>query len=223
MNKMDDKSYNKWDFESSHKLIKIYSNYFEECNTLLEIGSLHGKNANQLKNELKIKKVYIFEANPYSYEIIKKRYPQYNLYNYAMGNKNQKVKFNAVLIDNPGVSSVLNRPDGYYKDKVNIVEVDMLRGDKFITENNIGVIDLCKIDVEGFTYEVLEGFGDYVKNIKFIEAECETVKIWENQKTLNDINHFLKERNFKFITNLNDYPVGHKQLNGHWVNKNFYT
>ena len=150
MNKMDDKSYNKWDFESSHKLIKIYSNYFNECNTLLEIGSLHGKNANQLKNELKIKKVYIFEANPYSYEIIRKRYPQHNLYNYAMGNKNQKVKFNAVLIDNPGVSSVLNRPDGYYKDKVNIVEVDMLRGDKFITENNIGIIDLCKIDVEGF-------------------------------------------------------------------------
>jgi len=214
MNKMDMNSWNRWDFASSEELISKYRETFDDCKTLIEIGSLHGKNANQLKEELDIDNVFVVEANPYSYDLIKERFDNFELFNYAMGDENGKIKFNAVISDNPGVSSVLDRPDGYYKNRVDIVEVEMIRGDKFMSMNNISEVDLCKIDVEGFTYEVLVGFGDDIKKIKFIESECETLQIWEGQKVFTEINEYLLSMGFRLIS---DVP-NKNQVNCHWVN-----
>jgi FkbM family methyltransferase len=217
MSKMDEKSYKLWDFASSENLIGLYKKYFNSCETLLEIGSLHGKNAEQIQKALNIKNTYIIEANPFSYNIIKTRYKNYNIYNYAFGDDCKKVKFNSVIRDNPGVGSVLDRPDGYYEGKIVSTEVDMKTGKTFMRENNLSNIDICKIDVEGFTYEVLIGFGEKIKDIKFIEAECETSVIWENQKVFKDINNYLINNDFAFITG----NVKKRQDNFYWINKKY--
>lgn len=212
---MDMKSWDRWDFESSTPLVDKYKEFYKGCDTLLEIGSLHGRNANLITEKLDVSNTYIVEANIHSYNLIKDRYPQYNIFNYAIGNENKTVQFNSVITDNPGVSSVLDRPDGYYKGKVDITNVEMYRGDTFLDNNNINHVDILKVDVEGFTYEVLEGFGDRLKDVKFIEAECENIVIWENQKTFKEINIFLESNGFKCLTP----NINRTQFNAYWIRK----
>jgi FkbM family methyltransferase len=54
-------------------------------------------------------------------------------------------------------------PSDSYVEKVNI---ELIRLDSFIKENNISKIDLMKIDVETHEPEVLEGMGDYLQKFQ---------------------------------------------------------
>jgi hypothetical protein len=50
--------------------------------------------------------------------------------------------------------------------KVDEVEIDIVRLDTFIKQNNIQHIDLMKIDVETHEPQVLEGMGGYLKKFQ---------------------------------------------------------
>lgn len=47
----------------------------------------------------------------------------------------------------------------------------LVRGDEYVTLNNVEKIDFLKIDVEGFEKNVVEGFGDFLKNVSVIQFE----------------------------------------------------
>ena len=49
--------------------------------------------------------------------------------------------------------------------------LNIKRGDEYVKEHNIKSIDFLKIDVEGFEKGVIEGFGDFIKNVKIIQFE----------------------------------------------------
>jgi hypothetical protein len=68
--------------------------------------------------------------------------------------------------------------------------------DNFLKENNLDGFDLIKIDVEGFAYQVLVGFGDYLKNCSLIQIELEKAEVWKNQKTDNDVIKLMEDNNF---------------------------
>lgn len=48
--------------------------------------------------------------------------------------------------------------------------------DQFSTERNIKNVDLVKIDVEGFEFEVLEGFQKHMASIRAIIVEVSLVR-----------------------------------------------
>ena len=50
--------------------------------------------------------------------------------------------------------------------KTGIHDVPALPGDDFVKEFNIGKVNIIKIDVEGFDFEVLQGFVEVIKNDK---------------------------------------------------------
>ncbi|GAG05100.1 unnamed protein product, partial [marine sediment metagenome] len=84
-------------------------------------------------------------------------------------------------------------------------------------DNNIKSIDICKIDVEGGSYEILEGFGKYLNYIKFLHVESERIQYWENQKLTEDIFNLLENN---FIRLSNSYNSNEKQIDSIFVNKN---
>lgn len=170
--------------------------------TLLEIGSLDARDAKLLADAFDIpsKDVYVVEANPAQYRKIVDGF-DYNIFNYAIYNKEGKMPFNQIADNqNNGVSSLKNRPDQLYdKLNANTIEVDTIRGETLLKEINYPLIDICKIDTEGCTFEVLESFSYNIQNIHSFHLEHEHWEVWENQKLYEDIKRYMKGHGYEQI------------------------
>jgi len=64
---------------------------------------------------------------------------------------------------------------------------------------NIDKFDFMKIDVEGFGFEVLQGFSDKIKQTKYIQIELEVSQVWENQSCYDDVVNYLKNQGFEIL------------------------
>jgi FkbM family methyltransferase len=168
---------------------------------VLEIGSRDADDANYLKESFGIQEhnVWVVEPNPTQQLNIKKKYPNFKLIKQPIFNEEKTITFYGVDVNDQilnGVSSLLNRVDNLY-DKINTnkIKLDTMLGStllKLINEE----VDVCKIDVEGATYEVLASFGDNICKIKSIHIECEHRIVWENQKLYKEVSEFLKKNGF---------------------------
>ena len=75
--------------------------------------------------------------------------------------------------------------------------ITLVRGDDFMTEQEIAVIDFLKIDIEGAEYDALVGFKNAIKmgNIKAIQFEYGYINI-TTKKLLLDFYHFFEENGY---------------------------
>lgn len=187
---------------------------------ILEIGSRDGHDSETLRSIFDIQNanVYVVEPNPNQQLYIKKKFPNFNVMPFAIYNQPGTIKFNRV--NDPGligISSLLNRADNIYQQiDSDVIEVEAITGEKLIQMLNIEV-DLCKIDVEGATYEVIESFAE--KNtIKSMHLECEHREIWNGQKLYDDVRLLLTEKGYEeiFFEYVNGIPV---QSDSIWVLK----
>lgn len=196
-----------------------------EPNTILEVGSRDGHDSEELRKEFDIEpsNVWVVEPNPKQQLKISEKYPNFNLITSPVFNKKKKITFYRVDVENEtlvGVSSLLDRVDKLY-DKINTdrIELETILGSTLLGDIK-KPIDLCKIDVEGATFEVLESFGEEIKNIKSIHIECEHRTVWENQKLYDEVRSYLIsqefiELHFKYC---NQDTL---QSDSVWVQKNF--
>lgn len=172
--------------------------------TILEIGSRDGNDAETLRSIFKIepKNVWVVEPNPIQQNKIIDKYPDINLITSPIFNEEKMITFYGVNVSDQtlnGVSSVLNRVDDFYeKTNTDKIEMKTMLGSVLLEKINTG-IDLCKIDVEGASYEVLESFGDKIHNIKSIHIECEHRVVWKDQKLYEDVSEFLNKNDFTQI------------------------
>lgn len=179
---------------------KIKEHFSGPINSIIEIGSAHGKDADYLCKTFSVdpKNVHIIEPRPDAYNFIKEQYPQYNVYQLALSNYSAKnVSFNIDGISGE-ISSLRERQgeENFYVDKISVT-VDTFK--QFCSKNKITSMDLVKIDVEGCTYEVLQGFGDLIHKVAVFHLECETVLFWKDQKLKSDILNLLP--NFTLVFN----------------------
>jgi FkbM family methyltransferase len=175
-----------------------------EPKTILEIGSRDGDDAELLRNDFNIEStnVWVVEPNPTQQTKIIEKYPNINLFKNPIFNVEKTITFYGVDVEDQilnGVSSLMNRIDGLY-DKINTnkIEVETMSGSSLINLINTD-IDVCKIDVEGATYEVLESFGDKLSHIKSMHIECEHRAVWVNQKLYQSVSEFLTNNGFSQI------------------------
>lgn len=166
---------------------------------IFEIGANYGQDAEGLRYyfDLPESNVYCFEAHPDICKEIKKLY-NFNVYNSAVYNQEKEMEFNVVDINssNTGVSSLLSAE--YNKDFKKI-KLKSIRMDNFMKEHKIDKIDFLKLDVEGCNYEVLEGFGDRLKDVNVIHIEAEHIEIWKDQKLFDDIKNILSQNGFVMV------------------------
>lgn len=73
--------------------------------------------------------------------------------------------------------------------------LDVKRGDEYLEKNNIKQIDFLKLDTEGFEFNVIQGFGKRIKDIKIIQFEYGGTWLDGNIK-LDNIITYLKENGF---------------------------
>lgn len=70
---------------------------------------------------------------------------------------------------------------------VHRVDVDCVRYDELFAQGAVPRADVIKIDVQGFEYEVLQGFGDLLHSCLGIELEAHVYPIYKGQKLLGDL------------------------------------
>ena len=169
--------------------------------TVLEIGSRDGDDAEYLRHNFKLSAndVWLVEPNPIQQVKITDKYPNINLIKSPIFNIEKDIIFYGVDVENQtlnGVSSLMDRLDGLY-DKINTNKIILktLLGSSLVTMINKD-IELCKIDVEGATYEVLDSFGEDITKIKSMHIECEHKSVWVNQKLYNDVKYLLINKGY---------------------------
>lgn len=166
--------------------------------TFMEIGSRDGHDTKAVADywNLVPDNCYIIEAYPALCDRIKTQYPEFNTFGFAASNEVGTIQFNAVPLSHNqntiGTSSVLNRDDLPYEK----ITVPTNTISNFLGEIGLLGVDLIKIDVEGFTQEVLDGFGDKLQNIKALQIETEKTQSWENQKVHDEIVQFMESKGF---------------------------
>lgn len=102
-------------------------------------------------------------------------------------------------------------------DDANKVELEVRRADRYISENNIGTIDLVKIDTEGCELRVLKGFGEALRSkVKMVQFEYGGTFL-DNGSTLREIVRHLSDHGFSGFSYLSpDGLVPLPDLNDHY-------
>lgn len=175
------------------ELIK-YNLVVETINVIFEIGSMDGKDAILLKESFPKAIVYAFEGLEENYNLFLKDLQGIQTFNTVIFNYNGEITYHKKNIN--GIHGVFDRGEIYGTQKI---KTKCKRIDTICKELKISNIDIVKIDVEGATYEVLEGFGDILQTVKIMHLETEEIEFFKNQKLDIDVNRFLIQREFKCL------------------------
>jgi len=178
------------------QLTDILKSYFKPT-TFMEVGSRDGKDTDYVCKywNLNPSDCHIIEADVTSYNNIINNF-NYNVYNVAASNENGEVEFLSVISDNELLRGISSIKKSYHVENLEYQKntVKSIRLDTFDFQ-----IDLMKIDVEGHSYEVLEGLGNKIKQIKAIQIETEEKVCFENQKIDSEINKYLLDMGFSLV------------------------
>jgi FkbM family methyltransferase len=174
--------------------------------SFIEIGSRDGHDTHMMYQFWKLNpsNCYIIEAHPVCFQNIINQYPQFKTFNIAASNQTKPVTFNAGIFgkeENVGISSLLNRTYSPFISEQ--VEVDGWRMDEVMDQLQVEDFDFMKIDVEGLGLQVLEGFGDKIKNTRYIQIELEIQQVWEGQSYYNDVVSYLENKGFEILNEVN--------------------
>lgn len=199
------------------ELINIYNNEIKILpNVIFEIGAREANDSVKLKECFLDAEVYAFEAHPecfkkHSKDVVNKNIKYFNI---GMWNSEVDLIFYDKNIDS-GISSFRNRGDQYGTDTFILKTSTPYL---FCKKNNIKNIDILKIDVEGCTYEILDGFGNMIKNVNLLHIETEQEEYFMGQTIESIVFNLLNKNNFKLLKHS---LCCLRQFDSIWVNNNF--
>ena len=163
--------------------------------TLVDIGAAGGVQQKWQRHLRKIRPV-LFEPNPAEAARLRPTLPSYSdaiVVEHGLAAAAGKYTLN--LAHWPGCTSLLT-PDrdilaGYkiapLYETVDQISVECVRFDELYRSGKVPLPDVVKIDVEGYEYEVLLGFGDLLHDVIGIETEAWFYPVFKGQKLLHDL------------------------------------
>lgn len=188
---------NKW----LEPVISKYNQYFgKTANVIFDIGSRDGDDAKFLQERLVAKQVYAIEANPLAARVISKKHKDFTLFKTAVSDYDGTTSFTQIVSDDKdhaGSSSIQNY--SHFDDATyNTIEVPVARMDTLLRSNGLEdlIIDIVKVDIEGYTHECIDGWGDLVSNVKLFHLETETFYRHMNHKNNNHVINLMLKHGF---------------------------
>lgn len=172
---------------------------FSENDLVIDVGANFGDLLFYFEN-LNIK-YFGIEPGKIEYECLKLNVPDGKIFNIALGNENDKLKF--FYKPETGDSSLVEMNDFSSSYEVNVITYD-----DFIFQNNLknSHVKLLKLEAEGFEPEILSGMKKTIENIEFISADLGPERGKEEEATAPDALNFLFKNNFSLV----DYnPIRH--------------
>lgn len=209
-------------------VVSNYRKYFgPQAKIVIDIGTRDGEDANYLAKALNATKVIAIDANPNGVALTKSLHPWMDIYYGAVSDADGETEFYQVVdedVELMGCSSMADKEQTMFKNdfegKVHKIKVPMMRMDTFL--NNIGMtedIDVVKIDTEGFSWQVLQGFGDKLKTIRLLHVETERETKYPNHVLSDEITKFMEDQGFALVDKSYEWGWGiEDQI---WVNRKF--
>lgn len=187
---------------------KFYNSIKDNINIIFDVGC----RVDSIFTEFD-KVVHYFEPNNTFYTTIsnlKNNNSKSYFNNFGLSNTNEDIFYY------PSYESFLNRTISCSKnDDANKIMLKVKTASSYIEEHNIENIDFLKIDTEGFELNVLHGFKDHIKKVKFIQFEyggtfldskVKLLDVVNYLKTFNFINFsYLTPNGFELITDFTDH------------------
>ena len=205
--------------------VETYKQYFGgTAETIIDVGTRDGDDAEFLRQQLGGKYIYAIDANPIAVEATMNRYPEFEVFETAISNYNGTTSFVQIVsdrIDEAGSSSIENY--SFFEGATyNTIDVNVIRMDKFIKEFvSQDIIDFVKVDIEGYTYEFLEGLGNEINKVKMLHLETETFDRQKGHKNNNEVLNFMT--NAGFLLAGVTYEWGPRIQDQVWINPNYIT
>lgn len=175
---------------------------------VLHVGANIGEEAS-VYHELGIQNVVWFEANPEIFQRLQTNlvnFPNQIAYNYAIGDKNEKVILHVSNNDSQS-SSVLEfgthktqYPGVYF---THDVEVEMRTLDSFEFPF---AMDFLNMDIQGYELYALKGMGELIQDFKWAYLEVNNEEVYQGCGLYDDLLAYLADYGF--------YPAESKWVGG---------
>lgn len=197
--------------------------HYTNLNNIFEIGAHRGYDIKEIKSIWPEANIHAFEADPFNYNICKtncKDFANTSIYNLAVYDKDEKLKFNRFCdiekipdsqtfvsknfqftgcgsIKNPGIGlkEIFN-----INEVVEQIEVDAVTLNSFCKNNNINSVDAIFMDVQGAEWNVINGCSDFISTTKAIILEWSTKYVlYEDELDFNFIKLYLESIGFNEV------------------------
>ena len=172
----------------------------EQPRLLVDIGGNRGAYAEEFLKRFPGASVHIFEPSSYNVNILKSLFSSVsgvNVVGAALSDNSGKL---ILYADRPGsgLGSLSRRRLEHFGIEMNEEEeVPVLRFDEYWRQfsSAFPVIDYVKIDVEGHELSVLDGFGDFLEQVKLIQFEFGACNI-DTRTFFQDFWYFFSGKDF---------------------------
>ena len=209
---------------------QLLQSTLEDPKFIIEIGAHKGTDTEALHKNFPDTHIHSFEANPTLYNKYLKDLEddKLTIINKAISEKNGEITF--YVDENPigdcGASSLLEAERNYlrtYVKKETPVQVQTLKLEDYMNDNNIDKVDLLWMDIEGYEYYVLKDIKNILNKFQYIYLEVNFQRFRKNMVLFNTLNKFMEENNFeiKFKESQGTPTWGEWQGNVLYINKNF--
>lgn len=201
---------------------------------IFDVGANYGQTALEYVSRFQNCSIYSFEPFYESFKVLKtnvKEYPNVQIYNLAFGDTIGKINFNSNTVS--ATNSILETDEhassvwgNNLLDTIEKTEVPITTIDNFVYEQKISEIDILKIDVQGYEFNVIEGARHLIlrNGVKVIYMEIIILPTYQKQKSLDEILALMRSNNFS-LYNLYNFSYDSfgslRQVDAIFINNNY--
>jgi FkbM family methyltransferase len=201
--------------------IDSYHDIFQIINCekpmIFDIGANTGQTINNFKQIFKNCTINSFEPSPSTFEILKKnsdKMENVQIWNSGVGSSISTLLLN----ENTGsdMSSFLELGNAGWGEIKNKTEVAVTTIDQFCLEQNIEIIDVLKIDTQGYEHEVFKGaVKSMLENkIGLLYFEVTFIDMYKGLPSFSTLYDFAINHGFELIA---IYPIKYKNKKAGWT------
>ena len=169
-----------------------------EIKNIAHVGANNGKEVEVYKKLFTDSEIHLFEPNKSSFKKLESKFSNSEniyLYNFALGNTNEKKTLN-ISSNFPNTSSILEpHLHKVYYPHINFDDSEVVSLKKF-DSLFIDNINFMSIDTQGYELEVLKGSNEYLNSIDYLIIEINRKYLYKNSPLEKDIDLYLKPFGF---------------------------
>lgn len=171
--------------------------------TVYDVGASDGSYANDLSQYLhKDTKYHLFE--PYQYPEIEVDV-DHQWHRVYLSDVARKVKF--YINDEFHTGNSYYREDTKAFDNIEPVEVSAVSLDKYVSDNNLPLPDLIKIDTQGSELDILKGASNCLKNASVLILELPLLPYNIGSPNIAEIIDYLRSKRFVPFTVIQEHQI----------------
>lgn len=183
----------------------------------LDVGANEGQTITWLQTVLNEPVIHAFEPARQTFAALQAKSfgAQTHLHNFALGKEagqREFTNYSVSLLNSflPLASGAENPLRGMKAESREMVEIKSL--DEFLDAQTFGVIDLLKIDTQGFELEVLLGAEKSFRaqKIRHVLVELNFIPLYDGQSPAREVDAILSSHGFHLVDYYEKFREGHK-------------